>query len=160
MSENQHPEERNREMQSPDTQPKQSENEISDYYEGVKKSEMQGHENGIKKARTALFVTAGLLLLGEIINASTSGVEWTPLMIGIVAVEVGVFIALALWTKTKPFTAIVVGLILFILLWVLAIVLVGGRAAYSGIVVKAVIIFFLASALKPARAWENLKKNG
>ncbi|MBM3415985.1 MAG: hypothetical protein FJY20_05970 [Bacteroidetes bacterium] len=54
------------------------ENEIADYYDGVKKLEMQGYEGGIKKARNALFVTAGLLLLGEILAGSMSGLEWTP----------------------------------------------------------------------------------
>lgn len=137
-----------------------SENEIADYYEGVKKLELQGHEAGIKKARTALFVTAALLLIGEIISASVSGVEFTPLMIGIVVVEVGIFIALALWTKTKPFSAIITGLIVFVLLWIGSIALIGGKAAYSGIIVKVIIITTLVGAIKPAKAWEDAKKMG
>ncbi len=139
---------------------KPSENEIADYYDDVKKLEMKGHENGIKKARTALFATAVLLLIGEIITANAIGAEFTPLLIGIIAIEVGVFVALALWTKTKPFTAIVVGLILFILYWVLGIALNGGEGIYKGALIKVIIIVLLASALKPARDWERLKKNG
>lgn len=143
---------------SPET-PK--ENEIADYYEGVKKLEMEGHETGIKKARNALFITAGLVLLGEVISMSTTGVEITPLVIGIIAVEVGVFVGLAFWTKTKPYAAIITGLILFILLWVAAAVVNddGGQSIYKGIIVKAIIIYTLVSALKPAKEWENLKKN-
>ena len=121
---------------------------------------MEGHETGIKKARNALFVTAAIILLGEIISASASGVPFTALLIGIIAVEVGIFVALGFWTKTKPYTAIVVGLILFIVLWIAAIAIIGGKAAYSGIIIKIVIISYLASALKPAKAWEDLKKNG
>lgn len=143
---------------SPET-PK--ENEIADYYEGVKKLEMEGHETGIKKARNALFITAGLVLLGEVISMSTTGVEITPLVIGIIAAEVGVFVGLAFWTKTKPYAAIITGLILFILLWVAAAVVNddGGQSIYKGIIVKAIIIYTLVSALKPAKEWENLKKN-
>jgi hypothetical protein len=143
---------------SPET-PK--ENEIADYYEGVKKLEMEGHETGIKKARNALFITAGLVLLGEVISMSMTGVEITPLVIGIIAVEVGVFVGLAFWTKTKPYAAIITGLILFILLWVAAAVVNddGGQSIYKGIIVKAIIIYTLVSALKPAKEWENLKKN-
>ena len=137
---------------------KKSEHEISDYYEGMKKLEMQGHESGIRKARNALFATAAVLLLGEIITASVAGIPWTPLMIGIIAVEVGVFVALAFWTKTKPYAAIIVGIIFFLLLWVGAIVVVGGQAAYSGILVRIIILAILISALKPAKAWEDLKK--
>lgn len=138
--------------------PKPAENEIADYYDNVKKKEMTGHEAGIKKARNALFATAALFLIGEIISASVSGLEWTPMLIGVVAIEAGIFIALGLWTKTKPYTAIIVGLVIFILFWVLAIATVGIRGAYSGIVVKVIIISFLVSALKPAKAWEDLKK--
>ena len=87
-----------------------SEHEIAEYYEGVKELEMKGHESGIKKARGALFATAALFLIGEIISASVSGTPWTPVLIAIVAVEVGVFVALGFWTKTKPFTAIIVGI--------------------------------------------------
>jgi len=137
----------------------ESENVISDYYEGVKQLEMEGHESGIKKARNALFATAAILLIGEIINAGVSGYGFTPLLVAIIVAEVGAFIALGFWTKTKPYAAIVTGLILFILLWVLAIVVIGGKATYSGILVRIIIIWYLASALKPARAWEELKKN-
>ena len=94
------------ENEIPENQPKPAENEIADYYEGVKKQEMKGHETGIRKARNALFAAAALLLLGEIISATASGVPFTPLLIGIIVVEVGLFVALALWTKTKPYTAI------------------------------------------------------
>jgi hypothetical protein len=145
------------EDQSP-ANPHQSGDEIADYYDGVKKLEMEGHQTGIKKARNALFITAAVLLLGEIITASMTNAEWTPLMIGVIVVEVGTFIALAFWTKSKPYTAIIVGIILFILLWVLAIATVGGRAAYSGIIVRIIILSVLISALKPAKAWEDLKK--
>ena len=148
------------ENENPDSQPKPSENEIADYYDGMKKLEMQGHESGIKKARNALFFTAGLFLILEIIQANASGVPWTPLMIGIVVVEVGVFVLLGLWTKSKPFTAIIVGLILYLLIWVVAIITVpGGRGFYGGILVRIIVIGILISALKPAKAWEDLKKS-
>ena len=148
MSDNQHP----------TTQETPKENVISEYVDGVKKMEMQGYESGIKTASTALFVTAFLVLLGEVLSVSMAGLEWTPLMIGVVAIEVGIFIALALWTKTKPYTATVVGLIVFILYWIAAIALNGGEAAYKGIIVKVIIIVTLVQAIKPAKAWEDTKK--
>jgi uncharacterized membrane protein YoaK (UPF0700 family) len=135
------------------------ENEIADYVEGIKKLEMQGFETGIKKARTALFVTAALVFISELVAAGTSEIGITPLLIGIALFEAGVFVALALWTKTKPYSAIMVGLILFILMWVAAIFINGGKAVYSGIIVKIVVITYLAKALKDAKAWEETKKN-
>jgi hypothetical protein len=140
-------------------QEEQKEDVISNYYEGVKELEIQGYETGIKKARNALFVTAGLLLLGEIIAASSIGMELTPLAIGIIVFEVGIFIGLALWTKSKPFSAIIIGLIIFILLWIASIAVNGFSAAYSGIIVRIIIIVNLVSAIKYAKAWEDAKKN-
>ena len=139
--------------------PQKSENEIADYYEGVKKLEIEGYETGIKKARNALFITAALLLVGEIISISQSGLEITPFVIGFIAVEVGIFVALAFWTKTKPLTAIIVGLILFVLLWIFIIITTDTSAIYRGILVKIIIIVNLVSAIKPAKAWEDAKKN-
>ena len=146
--------------QNPGDQQQPSENEIADYYDGVKKLEMEGYETGIKKARNALFVTAALVFIGELVSAGVSGIGITPLLIVIALVEAGIFVGLGFWTKTKPYTAIIVGLILFILMWAIAIVIAGGRAAYSGIIVRIIIISYLVNALKHAKAWEELKKNG
>jgi hypothetical protein len=93
-----------------------SENVISDYFDGVKKLEMEGHENGIRKARNALFITAGLFLFWEIIAVVRAGIPLSllpPLHIVIAIIEVGAFLGLAFWTKTKPYTAVVVGIILY-----------------------------------------------
>ena len=146
------------EQNNPDNSPPKSEHEISDFYDGMKKVEMEGYEAGIKKARTALFVTAALVFAGEMISASVAGIPFTPLLIGIAVVEAAIFVALGFWTKTKPLAAIITGLILFILMWVAAIAINGGRAAYSGVVVRVIIIVYLISAIKPARAWEETKK--
>ncbi len=149
------------EDQNPDNQPPASENEIADYYEGVKKLKMEGYETGIKKARNALFVTAALVLIAEIVTVAAAGVGFPPLAIVIIVVEVGVFVGLAFWTKTKPYTAIIVGLIFFILLWILSIVIASkaGKPIYSGMIFRIVIISILISALKSAKAWEELKKS-
>ena len=147
------------ENQPPLPPDEKKEDVISEYYEGVKDLERRGYETGIKKARTALFVTAALLLLGEILTASMSGIEWTPLMVVIVAIEVGVFVALGFWTRTKPYAAIVTGLILFILYWIAVIVIGGTEAAFKGVIVKIIIIVYLVQAINPAKAWEDTKKN-
>jgi len=79
-------------------------------------------------------------------------------MIGIVAIEVGIFVAHGFWTKNKPYSAIIIGLILFILYWIAGIIINGTEAAYKGITIKIVIIVYLAQALKPAKVWEDTKK--
>src|SRR5262245_20878203 len=105
-------------------------NEITEYYEGIKQLEIQGYETGIKKARNALFVTAALLFIGEMISAAISDLPFTLLFWAIVLVEAGAFVALAFWTKTKPYAAIIVGLVLFFLIWILGIVAGGFEDAF------------------------------
>ena len=148
------------ELQDP-AQNKPAENEIADYYDGVKKLEMQGHETGIRKARNALFVTAALLLVGTLVQFGMAGIEWDLMNVLIVGVQVGIFIVLGFWTKTKPYTAIVTGLIVYLLVWVAAMITIpDGRGIYGGIIVRIIILSILISALKPAKAWEDLKKTG
>lgn len=137
---------------------KKEEDVIADYYDGVKELEKQGHESGIKKARNALYVTAVLVFVGELIGASMSNIPLTPLVIGIALLEGGVFAALAYWTKKKPFTAIIIGLILFVLLWVATIILAEGISKGSGFIIRIIIIVNLVQAIKPAKAWEDLQK--
>ena len=150
--------------QNSNTPEPKSENAISDYFDGVKQLEMEGHQNGIRKARNALFITAGLFLIWEIIALGRAGVPLSlisPLYIAIIVVEVGAFTGLAFWTKTKPYTAIVVGIILFVLLWILAVAVSEDKAKafVSGIIIRIAILVNLIGALKPSKAWEDLKKN-
>jgi hypothetical protein len=134
-------------------------NEITEYYEGVKQLEIQGYETGIRKARTALFITAAIVLISELISAAASGLELTPLFWGIVLFEAGIFVGLAFWTRVKPYAAVITGLVIFILLWVLAAVLSDFEGIFKGIIFKVIIIVTLINALAPARAWEEAKKN-
>jgi len=136
-----------------------TENEIADYYDGLKQLELQGYEAGVRKARNALFVTAVLTFIGELISIELTGLTFTPVLVGIALVEAAIFVGLALWTKKKPYTAIIIGLAVFIGLWILAIVGSGFRGAIGGIIVRIIIISYLISALKPARAWEGAKRN-
>ena len=139
--------------------PEESKDEITEYYDGVRKLEMQGHESGIKNARTALFVTAALLFAGEMISAAISEVPFTLLFWVIILIQSGVFVALGFWTKKRPYVAIVIGLVFFILIWVLAIALSGFQGAIGGIVVKIISIVYLVKAIGPAKAWEEAKRN-
>jgi hypothetical protein len=52
-----------------------------------------------------------------------------------------------------------IGLIVFIGLWVLAIIGSGFRAAIGGIIARLIIITYLIRALKPAKDWEEAKRN-
>ena len=52
----------------------ENKNEITEYYEGVKRLEIQGYETGIKKARNTLFFTAALFFIIELILGAVADV--------------------------------------------------------------------------------------
>ena len=131
---------------------------IADHFEELKQIEIQGYEPAIRKARNTLFAVAGIFLVSEVVTALATDIPFSPLLIGIIAVECGLFVALGFWANTKPFAAISIGLILFIGLWIFAIVASGFKAAYGGIIIRIVVISYLVKALKDAKAWEEVKR--
>lgn len=83
----------------------------------------------------------------------------------IAIIEAAIFIALAIWTKKKPYTAIMIGLITFITIMLIA---AAGLAysdgitgflkgIFSGIIVKVIILVNLIKALKDAKILEEAK---
>jgi hypothetical protein len=143
------------------------ENPIADYADELKQIEMMGYETAVRKARNALFWTAGLVFLGEMIGMLRDGAGFDPVIFAIALVEAGIFIALALWTKKKPHTAVVTGLIVFIGFILLTVVLNGMaygsegvmKALVSGIIVKIIILVTLIKALSDASALQKAREN-
>jgi hypothetical protein len=89
-----------------------------------------------------------------------------PIIFIIALVEGGIFIALALWTRTKPYTAVLAGLSVFIGFILLAVILNGIaegsegalKALFGGVIVKVIILVNLIVPLKDAKALQEAKK--
>jgi hypothetical protein len=145
----------------PDNESKpESEDVIADHLQEFKQMEMKGYEPAIRNARNALFVVAALMLVGELISAGANHIPFSRLLVLIIALECGSFIALGLWARTRPFAAITLGLILFVGLWVFAIIATGFSAAFGGIIIRLIVISYLVRSLKDAKAWEDAKNRG
>ncbi|MBS1509728.1 MAG: hypothetical protein JST86_02710 [Bacteroidetes bacterium] len=99
--------------------------QIAQYHDDIRQIELEGYELRVRKARNALFLAAGLILLSEIIGYIRSGVDPEPIGISIVVIIIGSFVALALWTKRKPHTAVITGIILFTL-YILLVAIING----------------------------------
>lgn len=133
------------------------ENVVADYFEGYQQLELQSAESNIKKARNALFVVAALTLVANLIQLSMTD-ELNSVSLIIVLLLTGIFAGLGLLTKKHPFTAIVIGLIVYVGLWVFDIIILGPEYLVKGILVKGIIVYFLITGLKHAREAERLKK--
>lgn len=154
-------------MENNNAQEEHKEDLISNYVDEIRQMEMEGQEAAVKKARNALFLASVLIFAGEMLGMAQGGGGFDYTILIIALVESGIFIALALWTRKRPYSAVRGGLIAFIGLYVLAAVVNGIAFGPSGVfktlgggfILKIVIIVALVRALKDARALQLYKKN-
>jgi hypothetical protein len=152
------------EAQLKQTEPEQD--AIARYASDLKIEEMEGYQKAIKKARTALYVAAAVVFLSEMLAMARSDAGFDAFSFGFGTVMAGIFITLALWTKKKPHTAVVTGLIVY-LAYVALVVLVNGllygsegyfKGLVSGIIWKIFILVNLIAPLKDAKALQDAMK--
>ena len=132
----------------------------------IQQIQMEGYELVVKKARNALFWAGGLLFVAEMVAMFSRQQRFDIYVFSIAVLEAGIFIALALYTRKKPYTAIVLGLCAFILV-ILASVVIAGletgaegvfKALFSGVIIKTLILVALIRPLKDAKQLQELKE--
>ena len=132
-------------------------NVLSDYYTGYQELQLQAAELHVKKARNALFAVAAINLVVGLILYSASNIL-TGATVGILVLISAIFAGLGFLTKKQPFTAIIIGLVIYIGLWLLDIIVAGGEQIIRGILVRGIIIYFLVTGVKHAREAERLRR--
>lgn len=138
---------------------------IAEYANQLNQFEIAGYEKTVRRARNALFWAGGLIFLGEMISMYQTFNGFDPFVFAIGLFEAGIFVGLAFWTRKKPYTAVLTGLIAFIVIILFAVVVTGMaegstgvfKALFSGIILKIVILFNLIVPLKDARALQAAK---
>lgn len=153
-------------MSTENVSPDQQKDIIADYANEIQQIQMEGNERSVRKARNALFWAGGLIFFWEMIAMfRTTGFD--PLIFIIALVEGGIFIALAFWTRKKPYSAILTGLAVFIAFIALSVVLNGMveggvgvlKALFSGIIVKVIILVNLILPIKDAKELQEARKS-
>ncbi len=132
-------------------------NQQGTIFEG-KEFSLEGYDKSIKNARMALFVVAGLQLLFGIIMGLIQGGEMDLYIIVFSIVVAAIFIGLGLWTKSKPYTAIVTGLIVFICLHLIDAIY-DPSSIKNGIIMKILVIVYLVKSINDAKEAQEMKKN-
>jgi hypothetical protein len=116
---------------------------------------MEGYDKHIRNARIMLFVLAGLTFL-SIWTLVPFGDDPAKVFIAVfVAVVGGIFVALAFWTKKKPFTAILLALIIYVALEILA-AFAQPATIFQGWIIKIAIVVMLIMGLQNARESQNM----
>jgi len=137
---------------------------IADHLDTLKQIEIEGYELGVKKARNALFWAGGLILLWELLACfrATGTIDSYTLTFALIIA--GIFVGLALWTRKKPYTAVISGIIAFILYKLLVVYANSENgvsvfaALFSGIFVTVLVFVALFRALPDAKKLQQAKE--
>lgn len=129
------------------------------------KIQLKEDQKDLKTATRWLFITAIILGVSFILNLinNTSTIK-TFNSIGLLVylaielVPIAIFIALGVWSKTKPYSATLTGLIVFTVIIFLN-VLLDSSSIFSGILFKFLIYVFLIQGLRVAIKYEKSIKN-
>jgi uncharacterized membrane protein len=115
---------------------------------------MEGYDKHIRNARILLYVVAGLTLLAL---ANMKSIDTTAQIVAVVlqVLFAGVFVALALWTKKKPYTALLCALIFYLFLEVAGDLL-NPANIFRGWILKIVIIILLILGMRNGRESQNM----
>ncbi|MBO9567161.1 MAG: hypothetical protein J7621_30590 [Niastella sp.] len=129
----------------PDSAPQQ-ENLLEDMYDY---NSMEGYDKPVRNARIMLFVIAGIQLIPLLLMPEMEELaKW--ITIGIYVFIAAVFAALALWTKRKPYTAIIVALSFYTGIILLSAVL-EPASIFQGLILKIIVFVLLINGLRNGR---------
>jgi pheromone shutdown protein TraB len=138
---------------------------IANYANELQQQKLEMNRLAVRKARNALFIAGALLFIGEMIPMMKDG--QFDLTIFIIAIVIsGIFVALGFWTKKKPYTAVMTGLLAFIA-YIILVVVVNGMAEgsagvvkglLSGIIIKTILLINLILPLKQAKELQDAAK--
>jgi hypothetical protein len=115
-----------------------------------------GYDKKVKRARNWLFVV-GLIVLVNLYYVypfESDGQIFVAILISLLA---GIFCALAFWTKKKPFTAILIGLILYLGLQTLVLIS-DPEVFFKGIIFKIFAVGGLISGMNSALESQRILK--
>jgi hypothetical protein len=127
-----------------------------DEYRPEDPNSMEGYDKPVRNARIMLFVVAGIELISLVVVKNN-----TPEPEKTIAVSISILVALffalfALWTKTKPYKAIIAALILYSSLLLISII-VSPISIFQGWVIKILVYVILLSSISNAKAVQKWK---
>ncbi len=119
----------------------------------------QGYDKHIRQARNAIFAVAILITISILFLAFNNSDynEYIWLDVLIYGVFVAGFVFLGLWTKKKPYYAIVGALILYALFIALNAAL-DITTLYKGIILKIIVVVLLVKGINDAKETQERKE--
>ncbi len=117
--------------------------------------DIREHDKQIRQARNSIFIVAAIQFLFGIVSGYQIRGETGWLIFAVTGFIAIIFLALGIWTKKKPYTAILIALILYSSLLAIDLII-QPSTVLKGIIVKLFIIGYLIRGLgkaKEAQHW-------
>lgn len=133
------------------------EDSIGEYYDNYKQTQLELILVYSKKTRNAIFTIAGLWLASELLGLAMANV-FTMQAILSVSLVPAILIAVAFLAMKQPLVAIILAAFVFVGVWTLTIMIFGGVGAISGLLIKAIIIYFFIAGFQSAREVTRIRK--
>lgn len=132
------------------------ENVITDSYNDYRRNQLRILNKKINKSRNTIFIVAGITLIGGLLQlVITRSFSYDEALFTILIAAV--FAGLGFFAKYQPFGALVIALIIYIGMWLLSMMM-DPTYLVKGILIKALIIYYLASGIPHANEAEKIKK--
>ena len=131
---------------------------VSGYYDGYKQTQAEIFAADSKRVRNSILWVAGLLFGSDMLGLAIADLINVETVLYSLLFPV-IFIALAFLALKQPMLATILAILLFAGIIILSIVAFGGVGAIRGIIIKAIIIYFLLAAVQSARTAEQAKKD-
>jgi hypothetical protein len=141
----------------PDAGANQSQNIVSDYYEGYTDTQKELLAIQIRKTRNILFTLAIIIFASDLIGllAANAVIFETLLIIAVIPL---LLVGLAFLALKEPLLAIIIAALLIVSIWIYNIVMTGGVAAITGWLIKALIVYFIIAGFQNALEAMRIRK--
>jgi hypothetical protein len=130
---------------------------VSEVYDNYKETQAEILKIEKKKVRNSIFWIGGIFLLSSLLGLAVANTFTAQTLLYSLALPL-LFIGLGFLSTKQPLLAIISATLVFIGYLIIEFTLVGGRAAISGWIIKAAIVYFLIAGFQSAREAERVRK--
>lgn len=135
----------------------ETEKSIIEPYEGYKETQLESLGIQKKKVRNSIFYIALILLAGALLALLVANRFNILLLIDAIFFP-AIFLGIGFFAMKQPMVSVIIAAIVFVLLLILQILISGGIGAISGLILKAIVIYFILSAYQSAKEFQKIKR--
>ena len=134
----------------------QEENVVSDLYDNYNETQKEILAIEIRKTKNKLISIAIVIFAFDLFSLLVINAVSPATLVWILIIPL-ILAGLAFLSVKEPLAAMIIGAVIIVGLWVYTIVATGGRAAISGWIGKAIIIYLLIAGFQNAREATKIK---